>query len=58
MGLDRIAMLMSGTDNIRDVIAFPKTQSAQELMVSSPDIVDDHQLNDLHIRVKMPEKDA
>ncbi len=57
MGLDRIAMLMSGTDNIRDVIAFPKTQSAQELMVSSPDVVDDHQLNDLHIRVEMPEKD-
>ncbi|MFK7844472.1 MAG: aspartate--tRNA ligase [Rhodothermales bacterium] len=54
MGLDRIAMIMAGTENIRDVIAFPKTQSAQELMVSSPDIVDDHQLKDLHIRVEMP----
>ena len=57
MGLDRIAMLMGGTENIRDVIAFPKTQSAQELMVSSPDTVDDHQLNDLHIRVEMPKDD-
>ncbi len=53
MGLDRIAMLMGGTENIRDVIAFPKTQSAQELMVSSPDTVDDHQLKDLHIRVEI-----
>lgn len=57
MGLDRIAMIMGGTENIRDVIAFPKTQSAQELMVSSPDIVDDHQLEDLHIRVEMPPED-
>lgn len=56
MGLDRIAMIMAGTENIRDVIAFPKTQTAQELMVSSPDLVDEHQLNDLHIQV-VEEKD-
>ena len=51
MGFDRIVMALSGTGNIRDVIAFPKTQSAAELMVQSPDEVDEQQLDDLHIRI-------
>jgi len=55
-GLDRIIMALCGTDNIRDVIAFPKTQSAQELMVQSPDIVDDKQLKELHIQIIESEK--
>ena len=50
-GLDRIIMALAGTHNIRDVIAFPKTQSAQELMVRSPDTVDAKQLAALHIEI-------
>ena len=54
-GVDRLAMWLAGTSNIRDVIAFPKTQSGTEVMVQSPDVVDDHQLQELHIRVVEPE---
>ncbi len=54
-GLDRITMALGGTSNIRDVIAFPKTQTAQELMVQSPDVVDEKQLKELHIRTVEPE---
>ncbi len=51
IGLDRLMMLMVGTDNIRDVIAFPKTQSAACALTSAPGPVDEHQLRELHIRV-------
>ncbi|HEX7069671.1 MAG TPA: amino acid--tRNA ligase-related protein, partial [Rhodothermales bacterium] len=54
-GVDRLSMWLAGTSNIRDVIAFPKTQSGTEVMVQSPDVVDEHQLRDLHIRVVEPE---
>ena len=52
MGLERITMLMTNTDNIKDVVAFPKTQSARDLMCESPSSVDAKQLDDVHISVK------
>lgn len=49
-GLDRLAMLICGTQNIRDVIAFPKVQNASCPLTGAPDVVDDKQLAELHIR--------
>jgi aspartyl-tRNA synthetase len=54
-GLDRIVTMMAGAESIRDVIAFPKTQRAQDLLTHAPSPVDDKQLRELHIRLRAPD---
>ncbi len=56
LGIDRLVMLLAGEDNIREVIAFPKTQSALDLLMNAPSPVDEEQLRELHLKVRTEEK--
>ena len=58
VGLDRMVALTLGMDNIRDVIAFPKTASATDLMCDAPSVVESYQLEDVHIDVSARAKAA
>ena len=55
-GIDRLMMAITGTENVRDVVAFPKTQSHQDLMLGAPSPADPRLLEELHIRVALPGK--
>jgi aspartyl-tRNA synthetase len=56
LGLDRLIMILRGISNIRDVIAFPKTQSGADLMCGAPSAIDDKQLREANIRIATPAK--
>ena len=56
-GLDRIVMLIAGKDNLREVVAFPMNQKAQDLMMGAPRPVSDHQLDELSIRPELSEEE-
>ena len=55
LGIDRVVMLFAGLDNIRDCIAFPKTQKAYDMMTEAPNVVETVQLDDLGIGISNPE---
>ena len=57
IGLDRLSMLLCGADSLRDVVAFPKVKDASELMSQCPSVVDDKQLEELHIRTVVSDKE-
>jgi aspartyl-tRNA synthetase len=54
LGIDRVVMLFAGLDNIRDCIAFPKTQRAMDMMTEAPGEVESKQMKELHIQIETP----